>query len=140
MNATLTRHGYNMREPVPERRHTWRQKVRIVDSNSGAHEFYVEFGEYEDGRLAEVWIVANKVGSFARGILDSLGRSVSLALQSGTSPHDMAEQLRSQDYPPQGTVDAPGSAVTECTSVADYIGREIQSSYGADGRRLGTEV
>jgi ribonucleoside-diphosphate reductase alpha chain len=133
-----TKHrGYMAREPIPDRRHVWRQKVSITDSRSGHHTFYVDFGEYPDGRLAEVFITAQKCGTFVRGVMDSLARSVSLALQSGTSPLDMALQLLGQNYPPQGTVDAVGSSVTECLSIADYIGQEIQACYGADGRRLG---
>lgn len=127
--------NYMMREPLPDRRHAWRQKVRITDANNGAHTFYVEFGEYTDGRLAEIFITAHKTGTFVRGTLDSLARSVSLALQSGTSPLDMARQLRGQDYPPKGRVDAAGSSVTECLSIADYIGREIEACYGEDGKR-----
>lgn len=128
---------YMARQPLPDRRRTWRQKVRIVDSSSGAHTFYVGFGEYDDGRLAEIFITSHKTGSFVRGALDSLARSVSLALQSGTFPLDMAHQLRGQNYPPQGKVEAEGSTVTECTSIADYIGQEIEACYGEDGKRLG---
>ena len=126
---------YVMREPLQGRRRTWRQKVRIVDSTSGSHTFYVDFGEYEDGRLGEIFITTHKTGTFVRGTLDSLARSVSLALQSGTLPHDMARQLRGQDYSPQGLVEAAGSTVVTCTSIADYIGQEILANYDEDGRR-----
>lgn len=126
------------REALPGRRKLLRQKVRILDNDSGAHVFYVDFGEYPDGRLAEVFITAKRTGTFARGVLDSLARSVSLALQCGTSPLDMARQLRGQEYPPCGRVESDGSAVTECTSIADYIGREIEANYGEDGRRRPT--
>ena len=136
MLATMGR--YNMRQKPPDRHPTWRQKVHILDADSGRHTFYLDFGEYPDGALCEVFISAHKTGTFVRGTLESLARSVSLALQSGTSPADMARQLRGQDYPPHGQVDTGGaSSVTECLSIADYIGREIQASYGPDGRRMG---
>ena len=126
---------YMSRERPPDQRHTWRQKVKIVDATSGTHTFYVDFGEYADGRLAEVFITAHKTGSFVRGTLDSLARSISLAIQSGTSPLDMAKQLRGQNYPPQGIVQAEGSMVKECLSITDYIGQEIEANYGEDGKR-----
>lgn len=126
---------YMAREPLPERRQVWRQKVTILDAVTGSHTFYVDFGEYPDGRLAEVFITTHKCGTFARGTLDSLARAISLALQSGTSPQDMAHQLCGQNYPPQGVVQADGSTVTACSSVADYVGREIRACYGADGCR-----
>ena len=127
---------YLARELPPPRRLTWRQKVRIHDPDTGEQTFYVDFGEYQDRRLCEVFIVAQKYGTFARGTLDTLARSLSLALQSGTSPLDMARSLRGQCYPPCGRVEAEGSEVTDCLSIADYIGREIEANYGADGRRL----
>jgi ribonucleoside-diphosphate reductase alpha chain len=127
---------YMTRERVPDRRHTWRQKATIVDAASGRREvFYVEFGEYDDGRLAELWITSHKCGdSFTRGTMDTLAKSLSLALQCGTSPHDMAKTLRGQNYPPSGRVDAPNSSVTSCTSLADYIAQEIVACYDKDGR------
>ena len=128
--------GYMTREPVPDRRHTWRQKAHIIDSNSGVHTLYVDFGEYHDGRLAEVFVTMHKIGTTLRGALDSMARSISLALQSGTSPLEMAKMLRGQDYPPQGKVEAEGSTVTECTSIADYIGQEIEARYGEDGKKI----
>lgn len=127
---------YMTREPPPDRRRTWRQKVRIADHDSGDHTFYVDFGEYADGRLAEVFITTKRFGTFSRGVLDSLARSVSIALQSGTSPREMARQLRGQDYPPHGRIEGDSTTVAECTSIADYIGQEIEAQYGDDGRRM----
>lgn len=125
-----------MREPMPCRRYIWRQKVRVIDADTGAeHTFYIDFGEYKDGRLGEIFITTKRMGTFARGVLDTLARSVSLSLQSGTPLYDIAEQLIGQDYPPQGTVVADGSSVTRCSSITDYIGQEMLASYAEDGRR-----
>lgn len=136
MNAVAGMGRYMPRERVPDRRPNWRQKVAITDNEIGRHTFYVEFGEYPDGRLAELFIVAHRHNTFARGTLDALARSASLALQSGTAPHEMAHTLMDMTYPPSGAVDAPSSTVKTCTSLADYIAQEIMASYGADGRRL----
>ena len=133
MNATQE---YAKRECLPEKRRTWRQKVRIHDPVMGTHVFYVEFGDYQDGRLGEVWITAQRMGTFTRGTLDALARSISLSLQSGTSPAQCSLMLLGMDYPPNGPVEAEGSSVTKCSSLADYLGQEIQASYGADGRRI----
>lgn len=127
---------YMARQRLPDRRHTWRQKVTIHDRDSGRHVFYIDFGEYEDSRLAEVFVTCHRTGSFVRGTLDALARGLSLALQCGTSPHELARSLLGQCYPPEGRVAAEGSALdgTAVSSVADYIGREILSCYGEDGR------
>jgi hypothetical protein len=124
-----------MREPMPARRRTWRQKVTIHDPDSGPHRFYVDFGEYPDGRLGEIFITAHKTGTFVRGVIDSLARGISVALQTGTSPHEMAKTLHEQDYPPKGYVEAVESTVTECTSIADYLAQEIMACYAENGQR-----
>lgn len=125
------------REKLPDRRRSWTQKVRIQNHDDGVcHTFFVNFGEHDDGRLAELFITAQKTGTFVRGVLDSLARNTSIALQSGTHPLELARSLRTQFYPPAGKVMAEGSAVVECTSIADYIGQEIEASYGEDGKRI----
>lgn len=130
---------YMPRKQIPQRRRTWRQKVYILDSDSGRrHTFFIDFGEYDDGGLGELFIVANKSGTFVRGVLDTLARSISLALQSGTSPKEVAKSMIGQHYPPFGKVEAEGSVVTECLSISDYLGQEINASYGDDGRRIAT--
>lgn len=127
---------YMAREKLPARRHTWRQKVYIYDSNSGVcHTFFIDFGEYDDGRLGEVFITAHKTGTFVRGTLDALAQSISVALQSGTSPLQIAKTLMGQEYPPYGKVEAEGSTITECESISDYIGQEIRACYDEDGKR-----
>ena len=130
----ITVDRYMTRKPPADRRHVWRQKVRIVGED-GTTTFYVDFGEYTDGRLAEIFVTSHRSGTFVRGVLDSLARSASLALQSGTSPHELARTLCGQCYPPCGKVVAEGSMVTECSSIADYIGQEIIAIYGEDGYR-----
>lgn len=117
------------RETLPARRACWRQKVVIRDAVSGRQAFFVDFGEHADGRLAEIFIVASKAGTFVRGTLDALARQTSLALQQGTPPSEVAKTLLGLDYPPQGPVEAEGSSVRHCTSIADYLGQEIRASY-----------
>jgi ribonucleoside-diphosphate reductase alpha chain len=111
----------------------------INDVEGGTHKFFIEFGEYEDGRLGEVFITAHKHGTFVRGTLDALARMISIALQSGTAPHEVAKTLMGLSYPPYGEVVAEGSTVVGCTSVADYLAREIAACYSEDGRRRGLE-
>lgn len=136
MIAQMTRH-YITREKLPERRCTWRQKIVIHETDGSRHPFFVDFGEYEDGRLAEIFVTMHKTWTFARGTLDAMARCVSLALQSGTSPHELAKTLRGMEYPPMGRIEAEGSSLNNrfCSSVADYIGQEIVTCYDEDGIR-----
>ena len=123
------------REVLPYRRNVWRQKLRIRDKEmAGEHKFYVDFGEYPDSRLAEIWVTAHKQGTFARGVMDTLARSVSMALQRGTPISDVVRMLRDMNFSPQGLVDAEITTVAECTSIADYIAQEIEACYSDTGR------
>lgn len=112
-----------MREKLPDRRASWVQKVKI-DGTS----YYLTCGEYEDGRLGEIWIDAHKYGSFSRGVLDSLARQVSVALQNGTPVLEVVKCLRDMSFPPDGPV--TGSPYVESArSVADWIAQELEVVY-----------
>ncbi len=116
--------GSMAREKLPDRRKCWTQKVRIEGQT-----YYLSCGEYSDGRLGEVFVDAQKNGTFTRGVLGALARLVSIALQSGSAVEDVASVLRHLNFPPQGTVE--GSAVvTWADSVPDWIAQEMLARYG----------
>ena len=112
------------RELLPSRRHSWTQRAKI-----GGHKFYLCVGEYEDGRPGEIFITADRYGTFSRGTLDTLARSVSMSLQNGVALTDVTKMLRGLPFPPDGPVVAEGSGVTSCVSVADWIGQELEAVY-----------
>ena len=113
-----------MREILPDRRRSWTQEVVIE-----GHHVQVGFGEYEDGRLGEVFIDISQEGTFLRGVLGTLARTVSISLQHGASVEMIAHALRGIDYPPCGQVFGSPN-VTECDSITDYVAREILANYG----------
>jgi ribonucleoside-diphosphate reductase alpha chain len=111
------------RERLPDRRHSFTQKVRIDGQT-----FFVTFGEYADGRLGEIFIDGRHEGTFLRGVLGALARMASLALQNGVPTSEVVRSLRGLDFPPCGAV-AGSAAVTSASSVADYIAQEIEAAY-----------
>ena len=113
-----------MRKRPPDRRTSWTQKVRI-----GGQVFYLGFGEYEDGSLAELFIDASKEGTYVRGILGAFARLSSVALQHEVPVEEVAKCLRDCNFPPQGQVEG-SPAVAECTSVVDWIAQEAEVAYG----------
>ena len=112
------------RQPMPDRRASWRQRA-VIDS----HTFYLTFGEYADGRVGEIFIGAAKEGTFIRGVLDALARTASLALQCGAEVEDVAKSLQLK-FPPSGLVQADGSEIKECKSVTDWVASELLNAYG----------
>lgn len=124
MVGSLTRLSL-MRKPLPDRRHSWIQRVRIDN-----HTVYLCVGEYEDGRPGEIFIDVSKEGTFLRGVMGSLARVISIALQSGAGVELIVHSLRGLDYPPAGLVE--GSAyVKDCISVVDWIASELEARYCA---------
>lgn len=112
-----------MRQMMPERRHSWTQKVRIDGQT-----VYMTVGEYDDGRPGEIFIDVSKQGTFLRGVMGSLARMVSIALQCGASVDVIIHALRGLDYPPNGRVEG-SPTVTECLSVTDWVAAELEAGY-----------
>jgi ribonucleoside-diphosphate reductase alpha chain len=114
------------RERLPDRRKSWTQKVRV-----SGHSFYLTCGEYGDGRLGEIFITCDKVGTFVRGVLDGVARMASIALQCGASVEDVVKALEHANFPPQGIVEAGEgtSRVETCSSVLDWVAKEIKGRY-----------
>ena len=107
----------------PDRRGSWTQKARI-----GGQSFYLGFGERADGTLCEIFLTCQKEGTFSRGILDSLARMVSAALQSGMPVDEVVKVLIGIRFPPDGEVQG-SLKVDRCVSVVDWMAKEMEAYY-----------
>lgn len=112
-----------MREVLPERRRSWTQSVRIEGQR-----VYLCVGEYEDGRPGEIFVDVAKQGTFLRGVMETLARTVSLALQCGAGIEVVVHSLKGLTYPPSGVVQG-STCVTDCLSVTDWIASELEAHY-----------
>lgn len=112
-----------MREPLPDRRRSWTQHVHIE-----GHSVYMTVGEYADGRPGELFIDVAKEGTFLRGVMGTLARTISIALQCGADVGMIVHSLKGLDYPPSGMVQG-STDVQECYSVTDWIAQELEARY-----------
>lgn len=112
-----------MREVLPDRRRSWTQSVRI-----DGQRVYLCVGEYDDGRPGEIFVDVAKQGTFLRGVMGSLARMVSVALQCGADVTIVVHALRGIEYPPKGRVEG-STTVDECLSVTDWIASELEARY-----------
>ncbi len=119
----ITRKMLAMREPLPDRRRSWTQKVRI-----GGQVVYLCVGEYDDGRPGEIFVDVAKAGTFLRGVMGQLARSLSIALQCGADVATIIHMLREHDYPPNGLVTG-SPTVDHCCSVTDWMASELEAQY-----------
>ena len=66
------------REKMPDRRKGYTQKAVV-----GGHKVYLRTGEYDDGRLGEIFIDMHKEGAALRSFINNFAIAVSLGLQYG---------------------------------------------------------
>lgn len=111
------------RERIPDRRKGYTQKAIV-----GGHKVYLRTGEYDDGRLGEIFIDMHKEGAALRSFLNSFAISVSLGLQYGVPLEEYVEAFVSFRCDPSGPVQGNDS-IKQATSVLDYIARELAISY-----------
>jgi ribonucleoside-diphosphate reductase alpha chain len=121
--AIETRRSGTVRQELPQRRSGYTQKATV-----GGHKLYLRTGEYEDGRLGEIFIALQKEGSAFRGLMDSFAAAVSLGLQYGVPLEAFVEAFTFTRFGPAGAVE-DDPAVKQATSLLDYAFRHLAANY-----------
>ena len=110
-------------EKLPTRRKGYTQKAKV-----GGHTIFLRTGEYDDGRLGEIFIDMHKEGAAFRAMMNNFAISVSLGLQYGVPLEEYVEAFTFTKFEPAGMV-MGNDAIKNATSVLDYIFRELGISY-----------
>jgi ribonucleoside-diphosphate reductase alpha chain len=111
------------RRRLSNRRKGYTQKAVV-----GGHKVYLRTGEYEDGKLAEVFIDMHKEGSAFRSLMNNFAIAISLGLQYGVPLEEFVEAFTFTRFEPAGMVEG-NDAIKMATSILDYIFRELAVSY-----------
>ncbi len=111
------------REKLPQRRKGYTQKATV-----GGHKVYLRTGEYEDGRIGEVFIDMHKEGAAFRSLMNNFAIAVSIGLQYGVPLEEFVEAYTFTRFEPQGIVTG-NDAIKMSTSILDYTFRELAISY-----------
>ena len=111
------------REKMPDRRKGYTQKAVV-----GGHKIYLRTGEYDDGRLGEIFIDMHKEGATFRAMMNNFAIAISTALQYGVPLEEFVEAFTFTRFEPAGMV-AGNDAIKSATSILDYIFRELAISY-----------
>ncbi|HYH39995.1 MAG TPA: vitamin B12-dependent ribonucleotide reductase, partial [Azospirillum sp.] len=85
-------------------------------------------GEYEDGRLGEIFIDMHKEGAAFRSLMNNFAIAVSIGLQYGVPLEEFVEAFTFTRFEPSGSVQG-NDAIKMATSVIDYLFRELAISY-----------
>ena len=111
------------REKLPDRRKGYTQKAVV-----GGHKVYLRTGEYEDGRLGEIFIDMHKEGAAFRSLMNNFAIAISLGLQYGVPLEEYVDAFIFTRFEPAGFVQG-NDAIKNATSIVDYIFRELAISY-----------
>ena len=111
------------RERMPDRRKGYTQKAVV-----GGHKVYLRTGEYDDGRLGEIFIDMHKEGAALRSIINNFAIAVSLGLQYGVPLEEYVDAFTFTRFEPSGPVQGNDS-IKNATSILDYVFRELAVSY-----------
>ncbi|MEK9794669.1 MAG: adenosylcobalamin-dependent ribonucleoside-diphosphate reductase, partial [Hyphomicrobiales bacterium] len=111
------------REKLPHRRKGYTQKAVV-----GGHKVYLRTGEYDDGRIGEIFIDMHKEGAAFRSLMNNFAIAISLGLQYGVPLDEYVDSFTFTRFEPAGLVQG-NDTIKNATSVLDYIFRELAISY-----------
>ena len=111
------------RERLPDRRKGYTQKAVV-----GGHKVYLRTGEYQDGRLGEIFIDMHKEGAAFRSLMNNFAIAISVGLQYGVPLEEYVDAFTFTRFEPAGLVQG-NDAIKNATSIIDYVFRELAISY-----------
>jgi ribonucleoside-diphosphate reductase alpha chain len=111
------------RKKLPDRRKGYTQKAIV-----GGHKVYLRTGEYEDGRVGEIFLDMHKEGAAFRAMMNNFAIAISIALQYGVPLEEFVEAFTFTRFEPSGMVEG-NNAIKMSTSILDYLFRELAISY-----------
>ena len=121
LNKTSEKSG--KRFSMPDRRKGYIQKATIGD-----HKVYLHTGEYEDGKIGEIFIDTSKEGELVKALMNNFAIAVSLGLQYGVPLDEFISAFVGTKFEPSGKVHG-NDRILSATSILDYIFRELAISY-----------
>ena len=118
-----TADNISKRFSMPDRRKGYIQKASIGD-----HKVYLHTGEYEDGKIGEIFIDTSKEGELVKALMNNFAIAISLGLQYGVPLDEYVNAYVDTKFEPSGKVYG-NDRIISATSILDYIFRELAISY-----------
>jgi len=115
--------GIGKRFSMPDRRKGYIQKASIGD-----HKVYLHTGEYEDGKIGEIFIDTSKEGELVKALMNNFAIAISLGLQYGVPLDEFVNAYLDTKFEPSGKVYG-NDRIMSASSILDYIFRELAISY-----------
>ncbi len=123
VNSTSLKIKNNARFKMPDRRKGYIQKAQIGD-----HKVYLHTGEYDDGKIGEIFIDTNKEGELVKAMMNNFAIAISLGLQYGVPLEEYVDAFIDTKFEPSGNVSG-NDRILSASSILDYVFRELAISY-----------
>ncbi|MBP7064573.1 vitamin B12-dependent ribonucleotide reductase [Ferrovibrio sp.] len=111
------------RQRLPLRRKGYTQKAVV-----GGHKVYLRTGEYDDGKIGEIFIDMHKEGAAFRSLMNNFAIAISIGLQYGVPLEEFVDAFTFTRFEPSGMVEG-NDVIKMATSILDYVFRELAVSY-----------
>ncbi len=122
-NSLISKVKNNSRFKMPDRRKGYIQKAQIGD-----HKVYLHTGEYDDGKIGEIFIDTNKEGELVKAMMNNFAIAISLGLQYGVPLEEYVDAFIDTKFEPSGNV-IGNDRIISASSILDYVFRELAISY-----------
>ncbi len=123
IESTNVKPKNNTRFKMPDRRKGYIQKAQIGD-----HKVYLHTGEYDDGKIGEIFIDTNKEGELVKAMMNNFAIAISLGLQYGVPLDEYVDAFIDTKFEPSGNV-IGNDRILSASSILDYVFRELAISY-----------
>ena len=123
IDSTNIKPKNNTRFKMPDRRKGYIQKAQIGD-----HKVYLHTGEYNDGKIGEIFIDTNKEGELVKAMMNNFAIAISLGLQYGVPLDEYVDAFIDTKFEPSGNV-IGNDRILSASSILDYVFRELAISY-----------
>ena len=122
-DSLVLKNKNNSRFRMPDRRKGYIQKAQIGD-----HKVYLHTGEYDDGKIGEIFIDTNKEGELVKAMMNNFAIAISLGLQYGVPLEEYVDAFIDTKFEPSGNV-VGNDRILSASSILDYVFRELAISY-----------
>ena len=123
IESSIIKPKNNTRFKMPDRRKGYIQKAQIGD-----HKVYLHTGEYDDGKIGEIFIDTNKEGELVKAMMNNFAIAISLGLQYGVPLDEYVDAFIDTKFEPSGNV-IGNDRILSASSILDYVFRELAISY-----------
>ena len=122
--AALVQSYIASRRPLPDKKNSVNIKAKI-----GNHSVRLITGEYQDGKLGEIFLLTSKEGAAWRALLSQFAIAVSIGLQHGVPIDAFIKSFTFSKFEPSGMVQGGSGRVKMSSSIIDWVFRELAIEY-----------